>query len=103
MGASEFSCSASAKNATEAFSQLVEEARYKNGHGGYTGTIAEKRTFRVVTPEPGETPHACVRRCVDDDSHFSADKWGPAACVEIGPDPKKPGNKIFIFFGWASS
>jgi len=31
-----------------AFGLLVEEAQYENGHGGYTGTIAEKRDFVVI-------------------------------------------------------
>ena len=103
MGANHFRNSQSAKTAEEAFGPLVEEARHKSGHGGYTGTIAEKDDFQMERPRAGETPRACVIRCAEDDNHWSGNKWGPAACVDGGPDPKQPGLRIFHFFGWASS
>jgi len=103
MGANEFQNRQSARTADEAFRNLVEQARYEDGHGGYSGTIAEKTDFRMEQPRDGETPRACVTRCADDLDHWSADKHGPAACVDGGPDPKRPGLRIFYFFGWASS
>ena len=103
MGADEFYVKQSAKTADAAFSILVEKAQHEDGHGGYTGTIAEKSDFRMVEPLAGETPRACAQRCADDDRHWSGDKWGPAACIDTGPDPKKPGNRVFVFFGVASS
>lgn len=45
MGATTFSTFALGKNAREAFRQAQEHARYEYGHGGYTGTIAEKPGF----------------------------------------------------------
>ena len=42
MGATDFSQDASGKSAKEAFSRAVEQAQYEHGHGGYSGTIAEK-------------------------------------------------------------
>jgi len=42
MGAEDFSIGALGKTAEDAFSRAIEDARYEHGHGGYTGTIAEK-------------------------------------------------------------
>lgn len=103
MGGEQFSNKASAPTAQKAFASLVEKARYDHGHAGYTGTIAEKHEFQMEHPRAGESPADCVKRCQADESHFSDDKWGPAACVDLGPDPKNPAHHVFIFFGWASS
>ena len=103
MGANGFQNSCSATTADEAFRVLVDRARYDHGHAGYTGTIAEKQDFQMERPRQGETPRECVARSMNDDNHWSCDKWGPAACIDGGPDPKNPGFRIFYFFGWASS
>ena len=103
MGANQFKNTYSARTAEEAFCSLVERASYDHGHAGYTGTIAEKQSFQMERPRRDETPRDCVIRCMDDDNHWSSDKWGPAACVDGGPDPKTPGLRVFYFFGWASS
>jgi len=42
MGAADFSTTALGKTAEDAFSTAIHEAAYEYGHGGYTGTIAEK-------------------------------------------------------------
>jgi hypothetical protein len=42
MGACDFYEVAQGKTAREAFQRAVEDAQYESGHGGYTGTIAEK-------------------------------------------------------------
>ena len=78
----------------EAFDEAVEQACHEHGHGGYTGTIGEKTGFRVVHPEPGETPGACVAR--HERMGTFDDKYGPAGCVEL-----EPGR--YAFFGFASS
>jgi len=103
MGADQFQNKARGKTAKEAFKSATEEARYESGHGGYSGTIAEKHEFKMVTPNAGETPAACIERCMDDDGHWVQDKWGPAACVDLGPDKKDPTQNVYCFFGWASS
>jgi hypothetical protein len=103
MGANEFKDSQSAKTTEEAFQTLVQQAKHDHGHAGYTGTIAEKEGFRMELPRKEETPLACVTRCVNDLDHWSGNKYEPAACVDGGPDPKRPGLRIFYFFGWASS
>ena len=60
MGAQDFTATAKGKTAKEAFSVAVEDAAYENGHGGYTGTIAEKRSFKIETPPAGMSPEACT-------------------------------------------
>ena len=42
MGATNFYTEAEGKTLAEAFSNAVREARHWHGHGGYSGTIAEK-------------------------------------------------------------
>lgn len=49
MGASTFYSKAKGKDAAEAFRHAVDAARYEHGHGGYTGTVAEKSDFVVIT------------------------------------------------------
>ena len=45
MGASEFFNVAEGKTADAAFKKLVAQAQWEHGHGGYSGTISEKRSF----------------------------------------------------------
>lgn len=45
MGATEFTHVAFGKTAEEAFSEAIANAQWESGHGGYTGTIAEKGSF----------------------------------------------------------
>ncbi len=45
MGATNFHCEANGANISEAFRQAVENAYWEHGHGGYTGSIAEKMGF----------------------------------------------------------
>jgi hypothetical protein len=94
MGAQMFEDDSMGPTASIAFDYAVQEAQYMSGHGGYTGTIAEKHGFKVVLPEENETPEACVDRHIELDTF--GNKWGPAGCVYLG------GHK-YRFFGWASS
>lgn len=48
MGATDFETVACGEDATDAFSRAVEDAQYRHGHEGYTGTIAEKDGFFMV-------------------------------------------------------
>lgn len=101
MGASEFTARAKGKNAKEAFNAAIEDARYEDGNGGYTGTIAEKSSFKMVTQNPDESISEFIDRCIEDDDHWIQDKWGPAGCVLKGP--AADGMNEYIFFGFASS
>lgn len=102
------------KNADEAFREAVEEAQFECGHGGYTGTIAEKNDFKMVEVPKRTDPFEFALKCQDDTSdNFWSDKWGPAACVEVkgsylqkmrGMIYKGKRNfHVYYFFGWASS
>lgn len=55
MGASEFRTRGQGKTVREAYRAAVDDARYEHGHGGYTGTVAEKDGFREFTL-PADVP-----------------------------------------------
>jgi len=97
MGATNFACIGKGKDAKEAFSNARSEALYEYGHGGYTGSIAEKDGFKLVTLTEAEknSPnlfHAKIDELTDNE--FS-DKWGEAGCVKMKED-------TYYFFGMAS-
>ena len=92
----------------EAFRACVDNARYEHGHGGYTGTIAEKSSFGLVEFRVnGKLATYAQARDEADRLIRSAeapydDKWGPAGAI---PYRKKGGRKVagWVFFGRASS
>lgn len=101
MGAEVFMVEASGKTAEEAFRKAYDDACYWSGHGGYTGTIAEKDDFRSIGfPEDRERTEANVveyaNELLDNEDPRIDDKWGPAGCIKI-----EEGR--YLFFGWASS
>jgi hypothetical protein len=80
------------------FHDLVENAQWESGHGGYTGTIAEKNGF--VTRHPhvfGSKKDALTFVEGDLDTN---DKWGPAFHVMWDAGTGKRGH---VFYGMASS
>lgn len=96
MGADTFYCKAKGKNAKDAFNKAVEAAQYDHGHGGYSGTIAEKDDFIMITLPEGVNPSAYAYALIDEEDSRIDDKWGPAGCFDLG-------NGEYFFFGWASS
>lgn len=52
MGANAFETMSHGKTAREAFHAAAEAAAWECGHGGYTGTIAEKSDFALYTLPP---------------------------------------------------
>lgn len=97
MGACTFMTKAKGKTAQAAFNTARDEAQWEHGHGGYTGTIAEKGSF--VTVSPPIPDHRLAYRFADEmlglEKSPVSDKWGPAGCVPMGKDE-------WLFFGWAS-
>lgn len=103
------------------FRAAVERAKYEHGHGGYTGTIAEKDTFVLFEPPKGQGANAArlvqgydgkaldtLLNALEKDPAFSRvynDKWGPAVCVYLGQSKGRsyPKTHAFLFCGWASS
>jgi fibronectin type 3 domain-containing protein len=96
MGASEFMVRHEGKTAKAAFRAAVEQAQYDSGHGGYTGTIAEKDEFVLISVPEGKDPIEFAEELLKADDDRVSDKWGPCGCVKI-----KEGE--WFFFGWASS
>jgi len=115
MGAHEFHNTKTAKTAQEAFKLLVEEAKEElrerfedeDEDGGYledltyAGNIAAKVGFEMERPLAGESALACVNRCMRGADHWAMETDSDAACVDGGADPKRPGYRIFHFFGLA--
>jgi len=95
MGANPFIVGARGENAKAAFTSAVEQAAYEHGHGGYTGTIAEKHSFIEIELPKGVDPVAEADRMIDQDDARISDKWGPAGAFVLG-------NGSYLFFGWAS-
>ena len=111
MGATTFVTTAKGTTADDAFRAATEDARYEYGHGGYTGTIAEKSEYRLFTLPEGMTPRQVIRlalsgaptpeelaghrELLEQIAETADDKWGPAACL-------KTGEEEYTFFGWAS-
>ena len=116
MGATNFHTYAAGKTMEEAFNRAVADACYWHGHGGYTGTIAEKYNFVAVKLPPRWTSHkldellehaSCAKvrgsklgKAQPLTEHFSpfelnellerhGDKWGPALGVQLGPAEAK--------------
>ena len=115
MGAADFSNVGRGKSPDEAFDQLVSNARYEHGHGGYTGTIAKKHSFISSVPPADVEPRQWARwiETADEEGDLNQvpakyratiqkmgavydDKWGPAVCVPLGEGK-------YLFIGWASS
>lgn len=95
MGAQTFISCAKGKTAAEAFTAARAAAQWERGHGGYTGTVAEKHEFVVIDVPAGVDPGDHARALIENDDQRIYDKWGPAGCVKL-PDGE------WIFFGWAS-
>jgi hypothetical protein len=104
MGAEVFENYSQGKNPEEAFKNAVNEAHYWHGHGGYTGTIAEKGDYSVFECPTGVTATqlmdwayqcSCVdskklndvpekhRQLVTNIVDVFDDKWGPAVCIPL--------------------
>lgn len=51
MGGCDFSNEGKGRNVRDVFHNLVDSAKHEYGHGGYTGSIAEKNGFTII-PQP---------------------------------------------------
>lgn len=98
MGAETFADVVEGETARAAFKAATEEARHEHGHGGYTGTIAEKDEFVMILMPAGfsGSPIEYADLLIEEQDERIDDKWGPAGCIDLG------GGR-FLFFGWASS
>jgi hypothetical protein len=100
MGAQTFIKYQQGADVQQAFSAARDDAAWEHGHGGYTGTLAEKDSYTII---PGEfTLDAAYKhsdQLIEDFDDRIVDKWGPAGAIRV-KDPKHDG---WLFFGWASS
>ena len=111
MGAEVFFAESNGKTAEQAFVEARRRALWENGNDGYTGSIAEKNEFTVLTLPSGKDAYEFANQLVDNGDPRVQDKWGPAGCVDItntgrGYESKQQlesDMKIYLFFGWASS
>ena len=110
MGADIFYNRTKGTSPREVFQQEREHACYEHGHGGYTGTIAEKDGYTMSRKPKDIDADKWIEMVEDFDEddtsqeHYRAlkkdfeiydDKWEDALCV--------PTDDGFIFCGWASS
>jgi len=101
MGANTFYHPASGKNAKKAFIAATKEAAYNYGHSGYTGSIAEKESFIMISEKVFESyDEACklAYKLIDEDDERLDDKWGPAGCLKY---KDRTGGISYLFFGLA--
>jgi hypothetical protein len=96
MGGTTFEQRGSGKTAREAFDKAVSQAKHDHGHGGYSGTLAEKHSFVEIKVPADAEPRKFARQLVEDGDPRVDDKWGPAGCVKLADGD-------WLFFGWASS
>lgn len=96
MGANTFMVAVCGENAKDAFNEACDSARYEYGHGGYTGTIAEKTNYVSISLPHGMDAESYARKLIDNDDSRIFDKWGPAGCILMNDGQ-------YLFFGWASS
>jgi hypothetical protein len=98
MGACDFTVTAEGSTVSEAFQRVTSEARYMNGHGGYTGTIAEKHEYVELGSKPTlREALEWADELLEADDERIQDKWGPAGAIRIGNTDQ------WLFVGWASS
>lgn len=104
MGACEFFTTATGKGAQDAFQNAVRDAQYECGHGGYTGTIAEKGSFVIINVPEGKKPWDYADELINAGDPRIDDKWGPAGCIQLGAPKGAKDDTVgrYLFFGWAS-
>lgn len=80
----------------DVFREAVQDACHYHGHGGYTGTIAEKHDFVLIDAvDDANAARRLANKLVENEDPRIDDKWGPAGAI-LYPDH-------VLFFGWASS
>lgn len=121
MGATTFESVGQGVDLDAAFRNAHDSATYEYGHGGYSGTLAEKPGAVLFALPPGVKPREVIDQLADggeyDDNGRTVlpaklvewyghdaeriyrtydDKWGPAVAFEYKP-------RHFLFCGWAST
>lgn len=98
MGAYDFIAAEPGTGVEQAFINAKEEATWEFGHGGYTGTIAEKGDFVLVVDNP-MSPAAAeqyAQYLLESDDERIRDKRGPAGAIPVD-------DGTWLFVGYAAS
>jgi hypothetical protein len=110
VGAAPFEQYAEGADADAAFNAAKQQALHQHGHRGYTGTLAEKDSYLIITSTP-VTPEQATAFAADlirrADPRID-DKWGPAGAIAVrrthpAAEDVHAGVDGWLFFGWASS
>jgi hypothetical protein len=85
MGAMTFEQYADGADPEVAFGSAREDALYEHGHGGYSGTLAEKDDYVIITRQPKTEAEATAlaSELMDRDDPRISDKWGPAGAIPV--------------------
>ncbi|MBG0568222.1 hypothetical protein [Actinoplanes aureus] len=106
MGAMAFDQYAEGADPAAAFESARGQALHEHGHGGYTGSLAEKDDYVIVTQQPMTETEATVLAgdLMDRDDPRIIDKWGPAGAIPVKaetrtvevPDLPQPGRGVSL-------
>jgi hypothetical protein len=105
VGARPFTTEAAGATLKEAFAQAITDAAYEYGHGGYTGTIAEKNPWDELVPlahrpmEPDDAHRLADELLRDDDPRIS-DKHGPTGAIPLKTEGGE--TPMWLLVGWAA-
>ncbi|HUW00751.1 MAG TPA: hypothetical protein VMW08_00225 [Acidimicrobiales bacterium] len=85
MGAYDFTTTSLGKTAEQAFDRAVRDAQYEYGHGGYTGSIAEKHDFVLVATPKGTSAERLLAKTYDAHAALEAEagtEWARKATAK---------------------
>lgn len=112
MGATNFTTHVRIKRkvtTAQAFADVREASQHEYGHGGYTGSMAEKHSFELLatvdTKEDADNIELAIMHgdplpiYSEEAVNALTDKWGPANAVRYRVDKDHDG---ILFFGFAS-
>jgi len=115
MGGASFFTKAFGSDADEAFARAVEEAEWRHGKAGYTGTIAEKPGYTVIPEEEHKNrdKEKYAGQLMADCDPRVDDKWGSAGAINLSGTQaaneyrerkglKGKHGSVWLFFGVAS-
>lgn len=99
MGAETFTNLIAGTDVQDAFVRGTEEAAHEHGHGGYTGSLAEKGEYTIITHTPlvEVEAYALASRLIDANDPRIDDKWGPAGAIPVVSDTRKVPVKGFEY------
>lgn len=120
MGSSTYVVTGRGKDVNDAFRSAIEQARWQEGHSGYSGTIAEKSDVVLFEVPKGMTPGQVAQWSLDSEPYRLSDevptpfrpfissvvrrvddKYGPSGAVRL-TEPDENMIAEFLLFGWAS-